>query len=217
MKIDFVSDVVCPWCAIGLGGLLQALDKLGPDIPVELHVRPFELNPQMPVEGESIDEHLARKYGLSPEQGAKNREAIRARGATVGVTFGMDARSRIYNTFDAHRLLHWAGTLGAAPQLALKQALLQAYFGEGRNPSDPDVLRACAASAGLDAAQADAVIADADRYASEVREEEAFYTLNGIHAVPSVIVDDRHLIQGGQPPEVYEQMLRQLAAAPGAA
>jgi predicted DsbA family dithiol-disulfide isomerase len=213
MKIDFVSDVVCPWCAIGLGGLLQALERIGPDVPVELHVRAFELNPQMPAEGESIDEHLQRKYGLTPEQGAKNREAIRARGATVGVNFGMDARSRIFNTFDAHRLLHWAGTLGAAPQLALKRALLDAYFGEGRNPSDPAVLRACAAAAGLDAAQAEAVITDPARYADEVREEEAFYTSNGIHAVPSVIVDGRHLIQGGQPPEVYEQALRQLAAS----
>lgn len=212
MKIDLVSDVVCPWCAIGLAGLLQALERLGPEVPVQLHVRAFELNPAMPPEGEPIDEHLHRKYGLTPEQGAKNREAIRARGASVGVEFSMDARSRIFNTFDAHRLLHWAGTVDAARQVALKQALMAAYFGRGEDPSDPRVLREAAAVAGLDAAGAEAVIADPGAFAQAVRDEEAFYTSHGIHAVPSVIVDDRHLIQGGQPPEAYERVLRQLAA-----
>jgi len=212
MKIDFVSDVVCPWCAIGLSGLLQALERLGPDVPVELRFRAFELNPQLPREGEPIDVHLHRKYGLTPDQGAKNRENIRARGAAVGFEFSMDARSRIFNTFDAHRLLHWAGTIDPARQLALKQALLKAYFGAGRDPSDPGVLRECAAVAGLDAAAAEAVISDPQAFAEDVREEERFYTSNGIQAVPSVIVDDRHLIQGGQPPEAYERALRQIAA-----
>ncbi len=216
MKIDFVSDVVCPWCAIGLAGLRIALDNLGPDVPVTLHVQPFELNPQMPREGEPIDEHLHRKYGLTPEQGAANREAIRARAATVGVDFGMGARTRIYNTFDAHRLLHWAGTLGDEAQLALKQALLEAYFGAGQDPSDPQVLRAAAARAALPADEAAAVIDDPQRFAADVRQAEAYYQSRGIQAVPSVIIDDQHLIQGGQPPEAYERILRQLAGAASA-
>jgi predicted DsbA family dithiol-disulfide isomerase len=212
MKIDFVSDVVCPWCAIGLNGLLQALERIGPDLAVDLHIQPFELNPHMPAEGEPIDEHLARKYGLTPAQGEKNREAIRARGASVGVDFAMGARSRIYNTFDAHRLLHHAGTVSPAAQLALKQALLRAYFTRGEDPSDPQVLRAAATEAGLDPVAAADVIDHPERHADEVRQAESFYTSQGIHAVPSVIVDDRHLIQGGQPPEAYEQALRRLAA-----
>ena len=211
LKIDFVSDVVCPWCAIGLHALESALQDTGLAGRVALHFQPFELNPQMPAEGEDIDEHLARKYGATPEQGARNREAIRARGAALGFEFNMQARSRIHNTFSAHRLLHWAGLQGAAPQQALKHALLAAYFTEGRNPDDARVLRDCAAAAGLDADAADAVLASG-AYAEEVRAAEAFYAGHGIQAVPSVIIDDRHLIQGGQPPEVFAQALRRIAA-----
>jgi predicted DsbA family dithiol-disulfide isomerase len=211
MKIDFVSDVVCPWCTIGLNGLLQALERLGPDVPVELHIQPFELNPQMVAEGESLQEHIARKYGATPEQFAKNGEAIRARAASVGVDMALEKRDRIWNTFDAHRLLHYAGTVSPSAQLALKRALLRAYFSRGENPSDPQVLRAAGAEAGLEAAGVADVVDHPERFAEDVREREAFYTSNGIHAVPSVIVDDRHLIQGGQPAEAYEQALRRLA------
>ena len=117
MKIDFVSDVSCPWCAIGLAGLEQALSRLGAEVPVELHFQPFELNPRMPAEGQDIVEHLTHKYGLTPEQCEANAEAIRVRGETVGFTFGKGKRRRIYNTFDAHRLLHWAGLEGRQREL----------------------------------------------------------------------------------------------------
>ena len=130
LKIDFVSDVVCPWCAIGLASLETALDRVGDEIDAELHFQPFELNPQMPPEGEDITEHLSRKYGIDAAQIARNREAIRQRGAGVGFRFG--PRERTYNTFDAHRLLHWAGLEGR--QHELKRALLAAYHSEGREP-----------------------------------------------------------------------------------
>ncbi|NRF70294.1 DsbA family oxidoreductase [Aquincola sp. S2] len=214
MKIDFVSDIACPWCAIGLNALERALERLGPDLPVELHFQPFELNPQMPAEGEDTVEHLSRKYGLTPEQLAKNREALNERGLAVGFRFG--ARPRIWNTFDGHRLLHWAGLQGPQAQRALKHALLQAYHGEGRNPGAPDVLLQAASAAGLDAEQARAVI-ESNAYADEVRAAERHFQQLGIQAVPSVIVDGRHLIQGGQPPEVFEQALRRLAASEQAA
>ena len=210
MKIDFVSDVSCPWCAIGLAGLEQALSRLGAEVPVELHFQPFELNPQMPAEGQDIVEHLTHKYGLTPEQCETNAETIRLRGETVGFTFGKGKRRRIYNTFDAHRLLHWAGLEGR--QRELKHALLRAYFTDGDNPNDPALLVRTAGEAGLDAERARAILAS-DEYAAEVREREEFYLDRGIHAVPSVIVDDRHLIQGGQPAEAYERALRQIAAA----
>ena len=156
MKIDFVSDVSCPWCAIGLASLETALERLGPEVPVALHFQPFELNPQMALEGEDTGEHIARKYGMPEAQVAKNREMIRERGAAVGFTFNMDKRSRIYNTFDAHRLLHWAEVLddeqGNAGEnaLALKHAFLKAYFTDGENPSSHDVLVRYATAAGLD-------------------------------------------------------------------
>ena len=213
MKIDFVSDIACPWCAVGLNSLERALEKLGDEVSVQLHFQPFELNPQMPPEGEDTVQHLARKYGLSPEQLAKNREAIRERGASVGFTFG--ERPRIWNTFDAHRLLHWAGLVGAPQQRALKHALLGAYHTEGDNPGDADVLLRAAKQAGLDEAGAREVIGSG-RYADEVRAAERHWQELGISSVPSVIVNDRHLIQGGQPPEVFERALRQLAAQPEA-
>ena len=208
MKIDFVSDVACPWCAVGLHALEEALRRIGPQLPVELHFQPFELNPQMPPEGEDAVQHLARKYGASPEQLAATRETLRQRGAELGFVFG--ERARIWNTFDAHRLLHWAGERGAAPQLALKRTLLQAYHGEGRNVSDHDTLVAIVEAAGLDAAEARQVLATG-RFAAEVRERERFYQQRGIRAVPAVIFNDRHLIQGGQPADVFEQALRQLS------
>jgi len=209
MKIDFVSDVSCPWCAIGLHSLEIALKRLQGVVEPTLHFQPFELNPQMAPEGEDIAEHLQRKYGASPEQGARSREAIRERGAAVGFRFDMAARGRIYNTFDAHRLLHWAGLQGR--QSEFKHALLSAYFTDGQDPSDHDTLVRVAVKAGLDEDGARQVLQDGT-YAEEVREAERFYTSQGIHAVPAVIVDDRHLIQGGQPPEVFEQALRQIAA-----
>jgi predicted DsbA family dithiol-disulfide isomerase len=213
MKIDFVSDIACPWCAVGLNALEIALQRVGMDIPVELHFQPFELNPQMGPQGEDAVAYLSAKYGISAEQIARNQAAIRERGAAVGFSFG--PRARVWNTFDGHRLLHWAGVEGpAGAQRALKHALLQAYHGQGRNPSDAEVLLEAATGAGLDAARARQVL-DSDEFSAEVRQAEAFWQQAGIRSVPSVVVNDRHLIQGGQPPEVFEQALRQIAATPG--
>jgi len=208
MKIDFVSDVACPWCAVGLYALEEALRRIGPELQVQLQFQPFELNPQMPPEGEDTVEHLARKYGASAEQLAQTRAVLRQRGAEVGFSFG--ERPRIWNTFDAHRLLHWAGIEGR--QRELKHALLAAYHTQARNPGSPEVLLAVCAEVGLDVERARAILVS-DEYAAEVRERERYWQSLGIHAVPSVVIDDRHLIQGGQPPEAFERALRQLAAA----
>ncbi|KAB8065953.1 DsbA family oxidoreductase [Janthinobacterium violaceinigrum] len=207
IRIDFVSDVSCPWCVIGLKSLEQALDKLQDTVQADIHFQPFELNANMPAEGEDIGEHIARKYGSTEEQMAQSREAIRARGEGLGFTFAMDKRGRIYNTFDAHRLLHWAGLEGR--QKALKMALFDAYFTQGQDPSSHEVLLAAAGKVGLDGAKAAAVLASG-AYADEVRAQEQFYQQNGINSVPAVIINERHLISGGQPPEVFEQALRQI-------
>jgi len=213
LKIDFVSDVACPWCAVGLASLERALERTRGEIEAELSFQPFELNPDMGPDGEDVTEHLTKKYGTTPEQQAAAREGIRQRGESVGFAFRKEGRGRIWNTFDAHRLLHWAGLQGADAQRRLKHALLQAYHGEGRNPADHAVLCDAVEQAGLDRAQA-AEVLRSGRYTDEVRAAERHFQQLGISAVPSVIINDRHLIQGGQPPEVFEQALRELAAAP---
>jgi len=210
IRIDFVSDVSCPWCAIGLQALEQAIARVD-DASVELHFQPFELNPQMAAEGEDAIGHLTAKYGMSEAQAKQNGEAIRARGAELGFTFDMDRRRHVWNTFDAHRLLHWAGLEGLDRQRALKHALLRAYFSDGENVSDHALLAQLAESAGLDGARARAILASGE-YADAVREREQHYASQGVRAVPSIIFNDRHLVQGGQPVEVFEQALRQLAA-----
>jgi predicted DsbA family dithiol-disulfide isomerase len=207
LTIDFVSDVSCPWCAIGLKSLEQAIANIGDDAAVDLHFQPFELNPHMAPEGQDIAEHITEKYGSTPEQQAQSREAIRQRGAAVGFEFAMDKRARIYNTFDAHRLLHWAE--GEGKQKELKEALFAAYFTRGEDPSSHDVLVKTAAAVGLDAAVAGEVLAT-NQYADEVREREQFFQRHGISSVPAVIINQRHLISGGQPPEVFERALRDI-------
>jgi len=215
LKIDFVSDVSCPWCVIGLRALEQALDRVKDIVQADLHFQPFELNPNMPAEGQEITEHITQKYGITPEQANANRENIRQRGAQLGFKFSTASepgggRHRIYNTFDAHRLLHWAGLEGGGAQKALKEALFKAYFTDGQSPGSHEVLARVAGEVGLDADRARAVLAS-DAHADEVRERAQFYLNQGIHSVPAVIINDRHLISGGQPPEVFEQALRRMA------
>jgi len=211
MRIDFVSDVACPWCAIGLNALERALERIGSGLGVvELHMQPFELNPTMTPEGEDATEYLTAKYGLSPEQFIANRARIVERGAAEGFAFG--SRTHIWNTFDAHRLLFWAGVEGASgSQRALKHALVTAYHGQGRNPGAHDVLLELAGQVGLPVERAREVL-ERGEFAQEVREAERFWQEFGIQGVPAVIVNRKHLISGGQPSAVFEQALRQIAA-----
>lgn len=211
MRIDVVSDVACPWCAIGVSALDRALERIGADVgDVEVHLQPFELNPTMGPEGEDAAKYLSEKYGLSPEQLTANRARITERGAAEGFRFG--TRSHVWNTFDAHRLLFWAGAEGLpGAQRALKRALLKAYHGDDRNIGSADVLVELAAAAGLPAERAREVL-ERGEFADEVRQAERFWQEIGIHSVPAVIVDRKHLISGGQPSAVFEQALRQIAA-----
>jgi predicted DsbA family dithiol-disulfide isomerase len=215
LHIDFVSDVACPWCAVGLWALERALDQLQGQVLATIHPQPFELNPHMGAEGEDIGEHLGRKYGSTPAQQAQIRETIRQRGAQEGFVFKAEGRGRIWNTFDAHRLLHWASVEGApGDALALKKALLTSYQGRAENPSDPAVLLAVVEAldrAALPVQRARAVLA-AGEFAQDVREQQAHFQALGIRSVPAVIINHRHLISGGQPAEVFVQALRQLAA-----
>jgi predicted DsbA family dithiol-disulfide isomerase len=208
LQIDFVSDVACPWCAIGLFGLEEALRRLNGVVDADVRFQPFELNPAMGPAGQNLDEHIAEKYGGSSEQLAAGRQMLRERAAGVGFAFNSSANSRVYNTFDAHRLLHWATSQGC--QREFKRALFKANFTDDANVSDPEVLAALAASAGLDPAEAREILSSR-RYATEVREAENSWTSRGIHAVPGVIINGKWLISGGQPPEIFEQALRNIA------
>jgi len=208
LHIDFVSDVACPWCAVGLNAFEKGLQQLGPDVAVELHFQPFELNPDMPAEGADTVAYLGAKYGIDEAQIRANQARIRDMGAAVGFTFG--ERPRVWNTFDAHRLMHWAGLQGK--QRELKHALLTAYHGQGRNPGAHDVLLELATAVGLPAEEAKQILAG-DAYTAEVRAAEREWQEAGIRSVPSVVINRRHLIQGAQPPEAFAQALRRLAEA----
>ena len=212
LKIDFVSDIACPWCAVGLGALEQALDQLKGEVQAQLHFQPFELNPNMAPGGQDLSEHLTQKYGSTPAQQAQIRANISARGEEVGFKFNPGGRGRVYNTFNAHRLLHWAGVKGPeGSQHALKRALLESYQGRAEAVETNEVLLAVVASVGLDVAEAQNILSS-EIYSQEVREIEQFYQQAGIHSVPAVIINDKHLISGGQPAAVFAQALRQIAS-----
>ena len=211
LKIDFVSDIACPWCAVGLFSLEKALERLQGEVQAELHFPPFELNPNMAPGGQDLGEHLSEKYGSTAEQQAQIRATINARGAEVGFAFAPGGRGRVYNTFDAHRLLTWAPGQGEGAQHRLKKALLQAYQGRAERIEDPEVLLAAVQEAGLDTVAAREVL-ESGAYADKVRAVEQLYQRSGIHSVPAVIINDQYLISGGQPVEVFEQSLRQIAS-----
>ncbi len=208
LHIDIVSDVSCPWCIVGYKSLQMALSNLKNEVDADITWHPFELNPQMPPEGQEINEHLAQKYAINQSQLEQNREAIRQRGLAVGYEFGNRGGGRIYNTFDAHRLLHWAKLQNKQTQLKL--ALFDLYFQKSGNPSDHEQLLTVVSEVGLDK-EAAAEILKTNAYATDVRKEQKHYQSLGISSVPAVIVNNKHLISGGQPAEVFENALWQIS------
>jgi len=211
LTIDFVSDVMCPWCVIGLRSLLQALEQLDGEVSATIRFRPFELAPEMPAEGEEVIPHLMTKYGISEEQVRQNQAHVTELGRALGFRFDFQTHSRKWNTFDTHRLLHWAGEQGADYQLALKQALFEAYFTRNLNPSDRSLLCELAARVGLDPEEAAAVY-DSGRYTDEVRAEEVLWRQRDITSVPAVVFNERYLVSGGQPVETFVQVMQEVAA-----
>ncbi|MFK3797783.1 DsbA family oxidoreductase [Pseudomonas sp. NPDC088444] len=208
LKIDFISDVSCPWCIIGLRALDQALEHLGDEVQAQIHFQPFELNPNMGSDGQEIFEHIAEKYGSTREQYQANAENIRQRGAELGFVFKPGER-RIYNTFDAHRLLHWAEREGK--QQALKEALFTAYFSQHADVSSHKVLADVAQKVGLDRVRAEAVLAS-DEFTSEVRELEQLWVSRGVSSVPTIVFNDQYAVSGGQPVDVFVEAIRQIVS-----
>lgn len=212
VKIDYVSDIACPWCAVGLGGLEQAIKKIGDAFEVEVHFQPFELNPDMPPGGQDVFEHLTQKYGKTVDQVRATQNDIKARAAAVGYPFHPEGRKHVYNTFNAHRLLHWAGLEhGPQAQHRLKRELLVTYFQLAVDLDDPQNVLAAVSRAGLDVERASKILAS-DEFTAEVRAQQRKYTSMGIQSVPSIIINDKYLLQGAQAAEAFEQALRQVAA-----
>lgn len=206
LKIDFISDVACPWCIIGLRALDQALEHLGDEVQAQIHFQPFELNPKMGPEGQDIFEHIAQKYGSTREQYQANAENIRQRGAELGFVFKQGDR-RVYNTFDAHRLIHWAE--GEGKQHALKEALFTAYFSLHANVSSHQILADVAQKVGLDRARAEAILTS-DEYTAEVRELEQLWVSRGVSSVPTIVFNDQYAVSGGQLVDVFVGAIRQI-------
>ena len=205
LRIDIVSDVMCPWCIIGYRQLKTALETS--EVDHEIHWHPFELNPNMPPEGQDIGEHLAEKYGTTPEQSAANRAMMAAHGEELGFDFNFTDDFRMHNTFNTHQLLHWAGEQGCKNDL--KQALFTAHFTDGQNLSDDAVLVGIAGEIGLDRVEAKSVLND-QRFANAVRQEQQFWRQQGINGVPAVVFDRRHLVTGAQGVDNFKSILAQL-------
>lgn len=209
VRIDMVSDIACPWCAIGLTTLENALKALQGSIAVEVHLQPFELNPEMPKGGEEVISYLSAKYGIEPDQVRINQQRIYDRAKEVGFEFHPEGRKHVYNTFDCHRLLHWAANeCGVEQALALKKALLAAYFTRAENMDDLQTLLDAVQTAGLDTDRAAQVLSE-DEFAQAVRSEQTRWKMLGIRAVPAFILDNKFLVEGAQPQENLVAAIRQ--------
>ena len=209
LRIDIVSDVVCPWCVIGYRQLAEALKQT--KTPHEIHWHPFELNANMPSEGQNMREHIIEKYGSTKQESDASRVRLTDAGDEVGFDFNFNDDTRMHNTFNLHQLLHWAEQQGRMHEL--KQALFAAHFTHNRNISDISVLADIAAETGLDRNEALAVLKD-QRFAQEVREAEKHWQQQGIQSVPAIIFNERHLVSGAQGVDNYLSILDQLANMP---
>ncbi|MCW8355651.1 MULTISPECIES: DsbA family oxidoreductase [Marinomonas] len=207
LNIQFVSDVMCPWCVVGLGNLNKALASLQDAVDVDFTFQPFELNPSMPPEGQDLSEHITEKYGITKAQSDENRAMIQARGKDVDFDFNFTEESRMRNSFDAHRLLHWAKLEGK--QAELKMALFKAHFTHNQDVSDHQTLANLAASVNLDLGAAKGILENG-HFADDVRQQEQFWQQNGITSVPTVIINNKYAISGGQPADVFQNAIEEI-------
>lgn len=208
LKIDIVSDVMCPWCVIGYNNMARALEQVSADISADIQWHAFELNPNMPIEGQNVQEHLMEKYGITAEQSEQNRRNITERGKEAGFDFSFGDQLWMINTFDCHRLLTWAKSKGR--QTELKLALFQAHFGDNKRLNDEQVLVEVAEQVGLSGTEAREIL-HSDAYAQDVRDEQHRMRQMGIQSVPTFIINDKYAITGGQPTDAFIQAFRQIS------
>jgi predicted DsbA family dithiol-disulfide isomerase len=208
LQIDIVSDIACPWCAIGYARLEKAMEALNDDMDFDVQWHAFELNPDPSAEVEPILPALARKYGRSEIEVRDSQSQMMVLAKDLGLNFEKLQERYTRNTFDAHRLVKWAATQDK--QTGMKMACFEAYFGRAENISDTDVLVSCAESVGLDGDEARAILSS-DQYADAVREDEAKYQQAGVSAVPAYIINEKYLISGAQEPDTMIQAFREIA------
>ncbi|MFY0620210.1 MAG: DsbA family oxidoreductase [Pelagimonas sp.] len=205
LRVDIISDVMCPWCIVGYSQLAKAASDA--DIDLDVHWHPFELNPQMAEDGENLREHLAEKYGSTPEQSTQVRAQLTNLGQALGFEFNFSDTSHMWNTFRAHQLLDWAEEQGKGHDL--KMALFKAHFTDAKNLSDPNVLADVTETVGLDRAEALRLLASEER-AAQVRQKQQFWQQQGIQGVPAMVFQQRHLVTGAQGEANYTNILTQL-------
>jgi predicted DsbA family dithiol-disulfide isomerase len=217
LRIDIVSDVVCPWCIIGYKQVEKALTMLDGPVEAETWWHPFELNTNMLPEGEDVAEHIMQKYGSTPEQSKANRQRLAEIGSSLGFQFGHNDGRRIYNTFKAHKLLHIAGhERGWRQQTELKLALFVAYFQDNRDISDDAVLLEVAQSVDLDRDACATWLAD-EVLAQTVRAEQAHWLDQNITGVPAIVFDQRFMVPGAQSAETFADVINKVLATREAA
>lgn len=208
IRVDLVSDVVCPWCVVGFKQFEEALARLDGEVAVDLHWHPFELNPLMPEEGQDLREHMQQKYGSTQAQSDAGRKRLSDLGNSLGFSFNFYDGMRIYNTFRAHQLIRWAE--GQGRQSDMELALFESYFSKEENVGDLETLAGVAERVGLDSDEARAALEE-ERFAEPVREQQRFWLRQGIQAVPSFVLDRRFLIPGAQDPGVFVAALERVA------
>ena len=209
LRVDIVSDVVCPWCVIGYHQLAKAVEDTG--IRIDVHWHPFELNPDMAQEGENLREHLAAKYGTTPEGSIKARARLTEMGAALGFEFNYADDMRMVNTFRAHQLIDWTEDQDRAHDMKL--ALFEAFFTRREVLNNVDVIAEVAASISFDRDTARAVLESGER-AESVRKKERFWTSRGVTGVPAMVFNRKHLFTGTQGEENYAKILKQLHVTP---
>ncbi len=209
IQIDIVSDIACPWCAIGYARLQKAMEQLVPEYEFIVQWHAFELNPHHSGKGEPILPALAKKYGRSEEEMRANQNNMMTIAKELGLNFDKIQERLTCNTFDAHRLVKWAGEQNM--QTAMKQILFDVYFGKAMDVSDHNVLLHCVDTLGLDAVKAKQVL-ESDQYIVAVREDETTYQQMGITSVPAFIINKQYLISGAEEPDNFVQALQEISA-----
>ncbi len=209
IQIDIVSDIACPWCAIGYARLERAMKTLGAEYEFTVQWHAFELDPEHSGKGEPILPALVRKYGGSEEEMRANQARMKAVAKDLGLNFEKLQERLTCNTFDAHRLVKWAKEQGK--QTAMKQTLFEAYFGQAMDVADLNTLLSCVDAVGLDQAKAKEIL-ESDLYVDEVREDEATYQQMGITSVPAYIINNKYLIPGAQESDAFVQALEEIGS-----
>ncbi|CDF79399.1 2-hydroxychromene-2-carboxylate isomerase/DsbA-like thioredoxin domain [Formosa agariphila KMM 3901] len=207
LKIDIVSDVVCPWCAIGYKRLEKAITELGIQDQVEIEWQPFELNPNMPITGQNVQEHIEEKYGATLEQQKESQQHMTDVGAELGFTFDYFDDMRMVNTFDAHVLLEYAHKFGK--QTELKMKLMTSFFSERKDVSDQSILKQALLDVGLNAEEGLALL-DNSEARTEIKNKEKYWQQMGVSSVPTIVFNRKSAVTGAQPVDVFKSVLKEI-------